>query len=172
MPGGNLYITLTEQTDALLSKGSRSKKDQFSCNGLPDWVELAVGMKVMVTVNVETELDVANGSQGVVIGLILDRREDEEAIKQGSEVQLCYPTECVLIRLDRTKAVKIGSLDECVVPIFPMERRFDIPQRKSKTLRATRRQIPISFACTFTDYRFRPLAKWWSILRLLQDPGR
>ncbi|QRV90295.1 ATP-dependent DNA helicase PIF1 [Ceratobasidium sp. AG-Ba] len=145
-------ITSQERWDAVQSKGPRSK-DRFGCNGLPDRVELAVGMKVMVTVNVETELDIANGSRGVVVDLILDHREGQEAAAEVSEVHLKYPPACVLVQLDRTKAAKIDGLGERVIPIFPRVRRFDIPQKKGKVLHAKRRQIPITSAYAFTDYR-------------------
>jgi len=38
--------------------------------GLQDKVELAIGMKVMVTWNVFTELDVANGTRGKITDII------------------------------------------------------------------------------------------------------
>ncbi|KAG9098619.1 hypothetical protein FS749_003399 [Ceratobasidium sp. UAMH 11750] len=38
--------------------------------GLPDVVQLVVGMKVMVTYNIGTELDIANGARGTVERII------------------------------------------------------------------------------------------------------
>ena len=37
--------------------------------------EIAIGAEVMVTLNIHTDLDVANGVRGVVEGLVLDERE-------------------------------------------------------------------------------------------------
>ena len=39
-------------------------------------MELAIGMKVMVTYSIETELDIANGAYGRTVAIIL--KEDEE----------------------------------------------------------------------------------------------
>ena len=40
-------------------------------NGLPDTVELAVGMKVMVTENIKSDLDVKNGARVEIVDIIL-----------------------------------------------------------------------------------------------------
>jgi len=39
-------------------------------------IELVVGMKVMVTLNLATEADLANGSRGIITDIVLDPRED------------------------------------------------------------------------------------------------
>ena len=38
-------------------------------------VELVIGMKAMVTLNLVTEADLANSSRGTIVGIILDPRE-------------------------------------------------------------------------------------------------
>lgn len=40
-------------------------------------VELAIGMKTMVTMNVETDLDITNGARGTIVDIILDQNEPE-----------------------------------------------------------------------------------------------
>lgn len=164
---GNRALTMQERWDALQSK--RGQKERYTCNGLPDVVELAIGMEVMVTVNVETELDVANGSRGRVVDIILDRREDP--IPAGSpttEIKLRFPPECVLVELYRTKAVQLPGLAQGVIPIFPMERGFEIPQKRGNNLRAKRRQVPITSAYAFTDYR----SQGQTLCRVIVDIGR
>jgi hypothetical protein len=73
---GNRSLTIAERLDAAKkktkTKADRVRKDK---GNLPDVVELAVGMEVMVTFNVQTDLDVANGARGVVERVILDCRE-------------------------------------------------------------------------------------------------
>jgi hypothetical protein len=51
------------------------KRDERAA--LPNRVELAIGMHVMVTFNVETDLDIANGSRGEITKIVLDERETE-----------------------------------------------------------------------------------------------
>lgn len=45
--------------------GSRDQRHEHG--GLPNEVELAVGMEVMVTFNVATDLDLANGAHGHIV---------------------------------------------------------------------------------------------------------
>ncbi|KAG8792528.1 hypothetical protein FRC12_005844 [Ceratobasidium sp. 428] len=122
---------------------------------LPEVVELAVGMEVMVTYNVETELDVANGARGVVQEIIIDRREQilDALTESPREVTLTYPPECVLVKLNRTKAHTLPGLGPGVVPIIPMERGYEICSRDGTHKRVLRRQLPITAAYAFTDYR-------------------
>jgi hypothetical protein len=55
-------------------------------NDLPNVVKLAVGMKVMVTANIETDLDVTNGARGEIVGIIL--HPDEPPLSNDSIVTL------------------------------------------------------------------------------------
>lgn len=50
-----------------LTMAERLRVAQRQQKGLVESLELAVGMNVMVTMNVETDLDVANGSRGEVV---------------------------------------------------------------------------------------------------------
>ncbi|KAH7323300.1 hypothetical protein B0J17DRAFT_633207 [Rhizoctonia solani] len=113
----------------------------------------------MVTYNVETELDidVTNGSRGVIEKIILDHREEvpaspEDSPKDPGEFTLSYPPECVLVRLYRTTAAEIPGLGPGVIPIIPMTRKYDIPRKGHKPAHAIRRQLPITAAYAFTDY--------------------
>ena len=65
-----------EEKVALATKpkrGSRNKRHEHG--GLPDEVELALGMEVMVTFNVSTNLDLVNGARGHIVDIVLDERE-------------------------------------------------------------------------------------------------
>ncbi|KAG1720744.1 hypothetical protein EDB19DRAFT_1577249, partial [Suillus lakei] len=62
----NRPLTLSERF-AVTTKPKRrhgGKRDERAV--LPNRVELAIGMHVMVTFNVETDLDIANGSRGEI----------------------------------------------------------------------------------------------------------
>jgi len=51
-------------------------------NGLPDEVTIAVGMSVIITTNLQTDLDVTNRSQGEIIAISL-QPQDEETSKHN-----------------------------------------------------------------------------------------
>jgi len=53
----------------------RHKKD------LPETIHLAIGMKVMVTNNLQTDLDITNGARGVIVDIILSH--DEPPLEEG-----------------------------------------------------------------------------------------
>jgi ATP-dependent exoDNAse (exonuclease V) alpha subunit len=111
-------------------------------------------MKVMVTFNIDTDLDLANGSRGVVVDIILDENEGHVDAASGTVV-LRKPPAYILVKLDRTKAKRLAGLEEGVIPLIPSERTFDIVvgRREPKKMRVKRRQYPITPAYAFTDYK-------------------
>lgn len=151
LTGNTLYISpandtikgrkLTPTEEYLMMR----KKD--TC--LAQRVQLAIGMKVMVTFNVNTEKDIANGSRGRIHAIILDEREPP---CNGSRVVLKYPPAYVLVKLDRSKAPKLDGLPEGVVPIVPIQKSFYVKSGDRK-VRVTRTQLPVTPAYAFTDYR-------------------
>ncbi|KAG8732883.1 hypothetical protein FRC10_000549 [Ceratobasidium sp. 414] len=149
-------------------RGNRSARKEKG--NLPDVIELAVGMEVMVTYDVETELDVANGARGVVQEVILDRREllPDGLAESPRDVTLKYPPECVLVKLARTKARTLLGLEEDVVPIVPIEQGYEILLKGDKRKWVLRRQLPMTAAYMFTDYR----AQGQTIRRVIVDIPR
>ena len=81
-------------------------------------IELAIGMKVMVTFNVETDLDIANGARGEIIKIVRDERETAFS-PMAPIVELIYPPACILVKMNSTKAVQPESLDKDVLPLVP-----------------------------------------------------
>jgi len=97
-------------------KGSKASMDRA---GLAKEIELAIGAPVMVTLNIQTDLDVANGVRGTVEGIILDERERLSSLKDSHTINLRYPPRYVLVKLDRTKAPTLEGLPTNVIPIEP-----------------------------------------------------
>jgi ATP-dependent exoDNAse (exonuclease V) alpha subunit len=120
-------------------------------------VEIAIGMRVMVTENVETDLDITNGACGEIVGIIL--HENEPPIAQEAVVKLRYlqVPAYILVKLSRTKASKLTGLDDCVIPVEPSSTTYRMTmvtkggRKGPRTVR--RRQFPITAAYAFTDYR-------------------
>jgi hypothetical protein len=51
-------------------------------------IELVVGMRAMVLLNIATEADLANGTRGEIVGIILDRRD--EGVQMDAETGLTH----------------------------------------------------------------------------------
>ncbi|KAG8947019.1 hypothetical protein FRC03_001205 [Tulasnella sp. 419] len=108
-------------------------------------------MKVMVTVNVETDLDIANGSQGVITGLVLDEA-DKDYNRNAEEVNLTRPPLYILVKLQQTSSIKLPGLEENKIPITPMCKNYmGLVGGQCKSIKC--RQLPLTAAYSFTDYR-------------------
>ena len=139
-------LTLEERY-ALASPPKRGRRRD---KGLPELIHLAVGMKVMVTNNLQTDLDITNGARGVITDIILN--PDEPPLDKGPVVTLKYLPESVLVKLSRTRAAALPNLEEGVIPIQRVSTKTQIRiHGKSRTV--TRTQFPITGAYSFTDYR-------------------
>lgn len=57
---------------------------------IPDMLEIALGMKAMVMINITTESDLANGTRGTIEDLILDPREPMPKLDNDNVVELMY----------------------------------------------------------------------------------
>lgn len=140
-------LTLEERY-ALANHAKNSKRGRKK--DLPETIHLAIGMKVMVTNNLQTDLDITNGARGVIVDILLHRNEPPP--EDGSLVALKFLPECVLVKLDRTRAAALPHLEEGVIPIQPVSSKTQIHVRgKARTV--TRVQFPMTGAYAFTDYR-------------------
>lgn len=139
---------------AAREKGRGSKK-QRKGKDLPWWIYLAKGMKVMVTDNVKTDLDVTNGTWGEIVDIIL--HPDEPPISNDPVVHLKYLPAYLLVKLACTQASQLKGLDKAVIPIEPamMTMGISVPTPNCKVVTHTVwcRQYPIVATYTFMDYR-------------------
>ena len=151
---------------------SRSTTGQRRRKDLPNRIFLARGMKVMVTTNVETDLDVANGARGEIVDIILDPAEEVS----GDEpiVRLKRLPICILVKLHRTRATTLKGLDETVIPIEPasikMQIRVSSKGDSIATRTVTRRQFPVTAAYAFTDYRAQGQTIHYLIIDIAKPP--
>jgi hypothetical protein len=149
-------LTLAERY-ALAMRGSGSGKDRKRRGQeLPDKIEISIGMKVMVTQNVETDLDITNGACGTIIDILL--HPDEPVITEIKPIiKLRFLPLYVLIKLNRTRATQLPGLDESVILVEPAPKTLRIkcksPQGKDIMRTVRHRQFPMTAAYAFTDYR-------------------
>jgi hypothetical protein len=120
---GQLFICPANDT---IQGHSLTLRDRFAMAGaeqtkreehgrLPDKLVMSVGMKVMVTFNVATDLDIANGSRGEIKAIILDDRE--QVLSRTYIIDtLSYLPVCVLIKSQNTKVPTLPGLDNGVIP--------------------------------------------------------
>jgi ATP-dependent exoDNAse (exonuclease V) alpha subunit len=109
-------------------------------------------MEVMVTFNVNTDLDIANGSRGQIVDICLNEQE-RNASPNDAIVELEHQPLYVLVKLSRMKASHLEGLGEGVIPICPLERTYSFQDEAGITKTVTRRQMPMTGAYAFTDYR-------------------
>ncbi|KAG8744135.1 hypothetical protein FRC10_010704 [Ceratobasidium sp. 414] len=139
--------------------------------GLADTVPLAKGMKVMVTYNIETELDVANGVLGIVERIILHDGAIDSTTSDRNTLVLTRPPAYVLVRLSRTKAGPLAGLEAGIVPIVPMRARMMVDLGKGKRVTVWREQLPLTSAYAFTDYRSQGQTIPYVIVDLATPPS-
>ena len=145
--------------------GSKAKKD------LPAVLELAKGMKIMITTNVQTDLDVANGARGEIVDIVLHSEEPDFA-DEGTTIHLRYLPAYILVKLSRTRATQLEGLEQHVIPVQPTCVQFQVTylDEGTRVVKATvkRWQYPITPAYAFTDYRAQGQTIPWVIV----DIGR
>lgn len=165
-------LSIQERVAVAVQNGRR-KRDRRK--QLPEKVKIAVGMKVMVTLNLATDLDVANGARGVVTRIVLD--PDEPPIPEQGVVELSRPPAFIVVHLDRTRMECLHGLQDGEIPIEPIEQTFNVEvegadverRRLKKTVH--RRQLPITPAYAFTDYRSQGQTIPYVIVDIARPPS-
>lgn len=139
---------------------------------LPDTVELAIGMKVLVTTNLATDLDLANGAKGEIVNIIF--HPDEPAHGEDAAVHLKYLPICILVKMERTRATQLAGLADRVVPIEPqtmtMRIKVRVAPHKYVTRTARRRQFPMVASYAYTDYRSQGQTIAYVIVDIAKPP--
>ena len=74
-------LTIRERY-AVAARCKDNKKTK--CKELPTSLELAIGMQVMVTYNIETEADLTNGARGEITEIVL--HSEEPPIEEGVSI--------------------------------------------------------------------------------------
>ena len=111
-------------------------------------------MKVMVTENLETDLDVTNGARGHITRIVLDPNEPD--LTDDAVVRLKYLPIYILVKLDRTKASRLPGLDIGVIPIEPRttSMKFTVEEAGETSQQlGSRRQYPFTAGYALTDYK-------------------
>jgi hypothetical protein len=159
MSGNRKYIIATEDTDTETGDvpdiktrlAIASLKDDATKN-LKKRVELSVGMKAMVVLNIATEADVANGTRGTVEAIILDPREEHVSANEDGHIHLRYPPPVIYFRPDLETKIEFEGMPKGIIPILPSVVRFSVEVDGGKK-KMQRKQIAIVPGYAFTDYK-------------------
>ena len=105
-------------------------------------VELAVGMKAMVVLNIAKEADLVNRTRGTVQGLVLDPREDCLSPDEEGHIHLKYPPPVIYFKPDIQTNSVFEGVPEGVIPVSPSMLRFSVDIEGQK-VKLERRQLSI-----------------------------
>ena len=121
-------LTLREQHGLVAqgtNGGERKRQRRFN-QDLLESIDVAVGMKVIATQNVEIDLDITNGARGTIVGIILHPDEPMISDAEAQTVELqCLPL-YVLAKLDRTRTTQFAGLDESIILVEPKTQTFQV----------------------------------------------
>ncbi|KAJ7446255.1 ATP-dependent DNA helicase PIF1 [Mycena galericulata] len=146
-----MYICQAEDTRILSGK-------------LAERVELAVGMRAMA--------DLANGTRGEVVDFKLDPREEypQKIDDDTGAIILRYPPVVVLFKPDSCTFPPFEGLPAGVLPILPTQRGFSIQTSNLKKHRIQRRQLAMTPAYAFTDYKSQGQTLEYVLIDLEKPP--
>lgn len=130
-----------------------AKANPSETGKLPDRVDIAIGMKAMVVLNLATEADIANGTRGVIDSIVMDEREGLHPESVNGTVILQYAPVMVLFRPDRETRITFPGIEAGLIPITPSESRFTVQGESGKKYRVSRQQYAMTPAYSFTDYK-------------------
>ncbi|KAJ3561239.1 hypothetical protein NP233_g10314 [Leucocoprinus birnbaumii] len=165
-PGGEAREPSTLQRIILAGSNIQDTKR------LAERVELAVGMKAMVVINIATEADMANGTRGTVEEIILDPREPPTSVGEEGKIWLKYPLALVKFRPDTKPDISFEGLEEGLIPIVPSQVKFSIEEDEGKKTSIRRHQLALTQAYAFTDYKSQGQTIACVIVDLEQPPDR
>ena len=145
--------TKTEDEISLNIRVKIAAMDDHGSGKLDHRMEIAVGMKTMITLNISTEAGIANGTRGIITDIILDPREPVTLPDDEGAIHLKYPPAMVLFKPDRGTTARFQGIDPGVVPITPSTTTFTVTLDNKKKFGVKRRQLPITAGYAFTDYK-------------------
>lgn len=157
--GNRRYIVSAE--DTVKDTGNvPDKKTKLAIAGLKDdvtknlrmRVELAVGMKAMVVLNIATEADLANGTRGTIEGLVLDPREEHAIPNDEGHIPLQYPPPVIYFKPDIPTQTIFEGVPRGIIPISPSTVGFNV-EVEGRKIKLERSQLAIVPAYAFTDYK-------------------
>jgi len=158
--GNRRYIVPAEDTSqdgsehlSMEAKLAIAGLEDKATGKLPATVQMAIGMKAMVLVNLAMEADIANGTRGEIQDIILDEREELLASDEDGAIQLKYPPAMLLFKPDKKTKLVFPGLPPGVIPLTPSLAPFTVLGRTGKRFKVSRYQYTMTAGYAFTDYK-------------------
>lgn len=172
--GEALYISPAEdsvQGNQLTNAQQRlvSHLPTESTGHLSTTTSIAIGMKVMITENIATVANIANGSRGIITSIMLDPHEIDSVTFEDDGVhtiKLNFPPCFIIVKLDFTELKQLPLLQENEIPLSPSTRKFRVGKKPSVTV--NRRQLALTPAYAFTDFK----AQGQTLEKVIVDIGK
>ena len=120
-----------------------------STQGLPRELKLYVGMPVIVTSNIKTELGITNGTKGVVRSIHF--KNDEIVDGDTGFHHLEQMPDYIIVELKDIDVKPLEGLPLNCIPIEPMKKSFQVSMPgKQKAVNINRKHFPLvpHFSCT------------------------
>jgi hypothetical protein len=126
--------------------------------GLPGELQIYVGMPVVVTTNLKTELGITNGTSGVIRAIQLN---DGEVITENTGIHnLTHPPECIIVELDDIDVEPLEGLPANHIPITLMKCKRSIQVTvgttaagKPKKINVSREHFPLVPSFSYTAHK-------------------
>ena len=125
-------------------------------------------MRAMVLLNIDTDSDLANGSRGIITGIMLHPDEVVDPNATGT-VRLTNPPAAILFRPLNGPKKQLPGLAPGVIPIFPLKRSFNL-KGVHKTV-VDREQFALTGAYAFTDYKSQGQTIDCALIDLAKPPS-
>nr|GAT47621.1 predicted protein [Mycena chlorophos] len=161
-------LTMRERLAITLATTKQSGK-------LNERVEIAVGMRAMVLFNISTEADLANGTRGEIIDIVLDACEQDtlELDPTTGHAILQYPPAAVLFKPNSISSAfpQFEGLPAGVIPVVPSTAKFTVgagPGRGKVTI--IRKQLAMTPGYAFTDYKSQGQTIGYMLIDLGKPP--
>ncbi|KAJ3562055.1 hypothetical protein NP233_g9813 [Leucocoprinus birnbaumii] len=140
---------------------------------LADIVEISIGMRTMVLLNISIEADLANGTKGIIEDIVLDPREpDDLELDEKGRIILQYPPSLVKFRPDNPPTIQFAGLGNGLIPISPSQKNFSAQFDTGLKFNIQRKQLALTQAYAFTDYKSQGQTLPAVIVDLAPPPGR
>lgn len=125
-------------------------------NRLQERIEIAIGMKMMVLLNLSTEADIANGTTGTIEDILLDPREENCTVDENGAALLKYPPALIIFKPDGDKDLSLQFPDQFAghsrtipkntVPLMPSSTSFTIHTSNGQKYTIYRRQTSLTIS--------------------------
>ena len=148
-------------------KWPNTKTDQ-----LPRELKLYIGMPVVVSKNIHTELGMTNGTKGVVRSIHLKKEESVVSGYPDNFQYLQHTPDCIIVELDDINVKPLDGLPANHVPIVPQRGSFQVHVGGKEAVSVNRRHFPLvpRFSCTAHKSQGETLSK--AIVDLVPQPGK